>query len=443
MHRFALAATLMLFTATGAAQDAADSVRTEFLHAWNCYRQYAWGYDELQPLSRTGHNWYGASLCMTPVDAYDTMILMGLENEAAEAKRLILDSLSFNRDMEVQAFEVIIRLVGGLLSAYQIDGDRRLLDLADDLGTRLLPIFASPTGMPYRYVNLRTGATRDSLNNPAEIGTSLLEFGMLSRLTGKPVYYEKARNAVQQLFARRSSIGLVGSVIDVASGAWVKTSSHTGGGIDSYYEYLLKASILFDDAGCRSMWEQSIAAVNTHLARKTRTGLWYGRADMNSGKNVSTRTGALEGFLPAVLVLGGDTTRARDLMHSFGTMWMRWHAAPEGIDFSTMKLLAPSYELRPEVIESAYYLYAFTGNEKYRSMGSAFLHDLRTRCRTDAGYAALRDVTTGAQSDIMESFFLAETLKYLYLLLAPPETLHMEGVIFNTEAHPLRRGGAE
>jgi hypothetical protein len=98
---------------------------------------------------------------MTPVDAYDTMLLMGLTDEAADAKRLILERLSFDQDVSVQVFEVTIRLLGGLLSAYEMDGDPRLLHLATDLGDRLLPAFRSPTGMPFRYVNLRTGATRD------------------------------------------------------------------------------------------------------------------------------------------------------------------------------------------------------------------------------------------------------------------------------------------
>src|SRR3990172_2115172 len=135
--------------ATPGGDGMADSVRTEFLHAWNGYKRYAWGHDALKPLSRTPHDWYGVSLYMTPVDAFDTMVLMGLTDEAAGAKKLILDSLTFDLDLEVQSFEITIRLLGGLLSAYQLDGDRRFLSLAEDLGARLLPVFSSPTGMPY------------------------------------------------------------------------------------------------------------------------------------------------------------------------------------------------------------------------------------------------------------------------------------------------------
>src|SRR5438132_699394 len=129
-----------------------------------------------------------------------------------------------------------------LLSGYQLTGDARLLHLADDLGTRLLPAFNTPTGMPYMYVNLRTGKTSGTRSNPAEIGTLILEFGTLSKLTNKPVYFEKAKRAIVQLYKRRSKIGLVGEEIDVDTGLWVSRKSHIGGGIDSYYEYLFKCA---------------------------------------------------------------------------------------------------------------------------------------------------------------------------------------------------------
>src|ERR1044072_8207192 len=172
------------------ARQLAARVRTEFLHAWNNYERYAWGHDALRPLSKTPRDWYGQSLLMTPVDALDTLILMHLDAEAERARSLIVSDLSFDRDIYVKNFEIAIRLLGGLLSSYQLTGDRRLLNLAEDLGNRLLPFFNSPTGLPYVYVNLRTGQTRDPLTNPAETGTLVLEFGTLSKLTGRPIFYE-------------------------------------------------------------------------------------------------------------------------------------------------------------------------------------------------------------------------------------------------------------
>ncbi|HTG29444.1 MAG TPA: glycoside hydrolase family 47 protein, partial [Methylomirabilota bacterium] len=159
------------------ARHLAARVKAEFLHAWHNYERYAWGHDALRPLSKTPHDWYGRSLLMTPVDALDTLILIKLDSEAAKTKALIVKDLSFDRDIYVKNFEVTIRLLGGLLSSYQLTGDQRLLQLAEDLGNRLLPAFNSPTGLPYVYVNLRTGQARDPVTNPAETGTLLLEFG--------------------------------------------------------------------------------------------------------------------------------------------------------------------------------------------------------------------------------------------------------------------------
>jgi mannosidase alpha-like ER degradation enhancer 2 len=427
------------FTAAGDKPALAARVREEFLHAWNGYKKYAWGYDELRPLSKGGRNWHSASLLMTPVDALDTLILMGLDEEAKATTDYIAKNLSFDHDISVKNFEITIRILGGLLSGYQMTGDQRLLALADDLGARLLPAFESKTGMPFMYINLKTGAVRGEVSNPAEIGTLLLEFGALGKLTQKPVYYQKAKRALRELYKRRSAIGLVGSTINVQSGAWVNTRSHVGGGIDSYYEYLLKGWLLFGDEECREMWKHSVAALNQYLADETEDGLWYGRVEMETGQRVATRYGALDAFLPAVLALGGDLDRARRLQESGYKMWQVAGIEPEAIDYATMKITAPGYPLRPEIMESAYYLYFFTGEPRWLEMGRTFFDGLVQHCRSEAGYAALRNVETKEQSDNMESFFLAETLKYLYLLFAARETLDLQKVVFNTEAHPLRR----
>ncbi|MBI3006653.1 MAG: glycoside hydrolase family 47 protein [Ignavibacteriales bacterium] len=419
--------------------DLADSVKAEFLHAWNGYKRFAWGHDALKPLSKQPHDWYDVSLCMTPVDAFDTMLLMGLSKEASEAKTLIFDSLSFDKNIEVQAFEITIRLLGGLLSAYQMDGDERFLKLADDLGKRLLPIYNTPTGMPYRYVHFQTGKIRDARNNPAEIGTALLEFGTLSKLTGKPVYYEKAKKALVELYKRRSEIGLVGTWINVDTGEWVNTRSHISGAIDSYYEYLLKAWLLFGDQDCKKMFDESMKAINTYLADEKRGELWYGVVDMHTGKRLATTYGSLDTFFPSVLSLAGDMERAQRLQESGYRMWNLHGIEPESIDYDSMKVRSAEYYLRPEIIESAYYLRHYTRDEKYLNMGESFFRSIKKYCKTDAGYAYLKNVVTKEKADGMESFFFAETLKYLYVLFSPEETLPFEGVVFTTEAHPIRK----
>jgi mannosidase alpha-like ER degradation enhancer 2 len=429
----------------------AAQVRVEFLHAWSGYKKYAWGHDDLQPLTKTYHDWYAQPLLMTPVDALDTMILMGFKDEAAITKEYILKNLSFDKDISVQNFEITIRLLGGLLSSYQLTGDKRLLHLAEDLGNRLLPVFESPTGLPYRYVNLKTGKVRGEVTNPAEAGTLLIEFGTLAKLTHRPIFYDKAKRALVEIYKRRSPIGLVGTWINVETGKWTDADSHISGAIDSYYEYLLKCWLLFGDEDCHRMWLDSIAAINRYLGDDipreslsqvgpiTFRELWYGHADMNTGKRAATTYGALDAFFPAVLALSGDLDRAKRLQDSSFGMWKLNSIEPEELDYTTMKVTSAGYVLRPEIVESTYYLYHYTKNPDYLRKGQMLLDEFVKYCRTDEGYAGLKSVITKEKSDSMHSFLFAETFKYFYLLFAPPTTLKFDKVIFNTEAHPIRR----
>ena len=416
----------------------AERVKFEFLHAWNGYRQYAWGHDALLPLSNGAHDWYGESLLMTPVDALDTLILMGLDTEADEARELIRTRLSFDRDLDVKHFEIVIRLLGGLLSSYQLSGDARLLELADDLGTRLLPAFDSPTGLPYVFVNLRSGKTSGTESNPAETGTLILEYGMLSRLTGKPVYFEKAKRALIETWKRRSGIGLVGERCDVETGEWTRTTSHIGARIDSYYEYLWKCWKLFGDRDCLAMWDEGIAAVNRHIPEEVDGMLWYGQVDMETGARIGSEYGALDAFMPGLLAYSGDIDRARRLQASSFAMWQVHGIEPEAWDYRKREVTAAAYPLRPEIVESAWYLYRATGDAAYRKMGETMFDDFVRHTRTDSGFARLESVVTKEKADDMESFVLAETFKYFYLLYADPAILDPDIMVLTTEAHPLR-----
>jgi len=421
-------------------QQMADDIKQEFLLCWDSYKKYAWGYDELNPLSKSGSNWYGPSFLMTPVDALDTMILMGLKAEADSARQLIDANLNFNQDVFVSNFEFTIRFLGGLISSYELTGDQKLLSLAKDLANREMPAFTkSPTGMPYGDVNLKTGAVRRPDTNPAEVGTMLIEFGTLSKLTGDSTYYNAAKKALLKLYSLRSKIGLVGNGINIETGTWTGTDCSVSGGIDSYFEYLIKCALLFNDNDCLSMWQSTIKEINKYLLDSTSTGVWYGHSDMDTGSRTATQFGSLDAFFGDPLCLDGEIQRAAELEESCYKMWNRYGIEPEQLDYSTMTATSPGYYLRPEIIESAYYLYHYTQNPHYLIMGKTFFDDLKKYCRTDNGYVQLSSVITHQQTDGMPSYFLAETMKYLYLLFAPPSTLNFDSIIFNTEAHPFQK----
>lgn len=168
--------------------------------------------------------------------------------------------------------------------------------------------------------------------------------------------------------------------------------------------------------------------------------IWYGHADMNTGARRASTFGALDAFFPAVLALSGDIRRARRLQVSAFSMWQEAGIEPEEFDYRARKITAPGYPLRPEIIESTYYLYKLTDDpSSYLYMGQSFWKDFVQHCRTDDAYAALKNVITKEKSDSMQSFLFAETFKYFYLIFAPDDTLDFRNIIFNTEAHSIRK----
>lgn len=110
---------------------------------------------------------------------------------------------------------------------------------------------------------------------------------------------------------------------------------------------------------------------------------------------------------------------------------------------------SPQYILRPETMESIYYAYRLTGDAKYQDLAWTAFNRIKVACRVGSGYAAINNVTArdgGGYINQMQSFFLAETLKYLWLIFAKKSAVHVHADranewVFNTEAHPVRVRG--
>ena len=415
-----------------------NKVKEAAQQAWKGYKDYAWGADDLKPLTKTSKTWYKQSMLMTPVDAFDTFTLLGLTTEAKEAKELILTKLDFNIDNDVQVFEITIRLLAGLLTAYEMDGDKKFLTLAKDLGDRLMPAFNSKTGMPYRYVHLQTGITRDGVNNPAEIGTLMMEFGKLAKITGDNKYYDAAKKGMMYVYNHRSALDLVGEQIDVESGKWVNTRSHIGAYIDSYYEYLYKSWLLFGDKDFKTAFDVHNAAIKKNLISKTPNGWFMHQVDMNTGKEIGTTYGALEAFYAGLCAFSGDIQTGSKIQEANYYMWTKFNIEPEEFDFKADTITSAYYILRPENLESDFYMYRLTGNQKYLWQGKTMVQSILDHCRNDVGFASLKNVQTYEKVNSMESFFFGETLKYAYLIFAPPSTLDFKKVVLTTEAHPFK-----
>lgn len=373
--------------------------------------------------------------------------------------------------------------------------DGQLLRLAYDLGNRLIPAFYTSTGIPYPRVNLRNGVPfyeRSPMNFDPEVGqcdanqkgtaevtetcsagagSLVLELTVLSRLTGDGRFEDLAKRAFWAIWNRRSAIGLIGTGIDAENGKWVGSYSGIGAGIDSFFEYALKSHILLSNdfhpeyrmsrhvkdprefyppltleetssASFLRVWSEAHSALKRHLYRgKAYQHPHYIQGDLHTGATRAFWIDSLSSFYPGLLTLAGEIDEAIEIQLLTTALWTRFSALPERWNIGTGSIEGGLgwWGGRPEFIESNYYIYRATRDPWYLHVGEMTLRDIKRRCWTRCGWAGIQDVKTGELSDRMESFFLSETAKYLYLLFDEDHPLnHLDGpFVFNTEGHPL------
>ncbi|XP_055491711.1 mannosyl-oligosaccharide 1,2-alpha-mannosidase IA isoform X2 [Leucoraja erinacea] len=433
-------------------------------HAWENYKRYAWGSNELKPLSKQQHSssLFGNIQGATIVDALDTLYIMGMHDEFKEAKEWVEKNLDFNVHAEVSVFEVNIRFVGGLLSAYYLSGEEIFRTKAVDLGGKLLPAFNTPTGIPWALLNIKSGIGRNwpwasgGSSILAEFGTLHLEFMHLSQLSGNPVFAEKMMNIRKVLNRLDKPQGLYPNYLNPNSGQWGQHHVSIGGLGDSFYEYLLKAWLMSDktDEEARKMYYDAVQAIEKHLIRKSNGGFKY-IAEWKGGL-LEHKMGHLTCFAGGMFALGADGA-PEDSGHHMELAAEIAHTCHESYDRTATKLGPEAfrfdggveaiatrqnekyYILRPEVIETHMYMWRLTHDPKYREWGWEAVQALEKNCRVAAGYSGIRDVYSNqpTHDDVQQSFFLAETLKYLYLMFSEDDLLSLDHWIFNSEAHPL------
>lgn len=430
-----------------------DEVREMFYHAFDGYMEHAFPLDELRPLSCEGEDSLGG-YALTLVDSLDTLALLGDRERFTTSVEWIGKNLQFDINKTVSVFETTIRVLGGLLSAHLIASDyatgmkipsydNQLLNLAEDLARRLLPAFDTPTGIPFGSVNLLHGVDEheSKITSTAGGGTLTLEFGVLSRLTNDPIFEQVTKKAVLGIWARRSKLNLVGAHINVFTGEWTQKDAGIGTSIDSFYEYLLKAYLLFGDEEYLYIFQESYQAAMHYLFNDP----WYVEVNMDSAAIVWPLFNSLQAFWPGLQVLAGDIDPAVRTHAAFFSVWKRYGFTPEGFNLGTLTIQQgqKSYPLRPELIESTYLLYKATRNPRYLDTGRDMVASLQYGTRCPCGYCHISDVEFHKKEDHMESFFLAETVKYLWLLFdlaVGPDNLVENGpykYIFSTEGHLL------
>ncbi|KAH8883922.1 family 47 glycosyl hydrolase [Thozetella sp. PMI_491] len=475
-----------------------NAVRDAFHRCWRSYREHAWLYDELTPITLRGKNTFGG-WAATLVDALDSLLIMGFWDEFRAALPAVA-ALDWGNTTEssVNVFETTIRHLGGLLSAYDLSGERILLLKAIELGDMLYAAFDTPNRIPgfwLNFQNAREGTQEAGTHDPSASPCSLsLEFTRLAQLTGNAKYFDAVDRIKQFLERTQMNTTLPGmwpTFLDFRSERADVGSDYTLGALaDSLYEYLPKMTALLAgrDASYEVMYRDAMDVVERRLLFRPMVPdnadiLFSGDAKVVSDQRVLLNAEGqhLGCFVGGMFGLGGRLYGIEKHVNlgerlARGCAWAyaafpsgvmpeifgmvpcptldkcpweeeRWKEAAVGstdllpLGFSHAR--DPRYILRPEAAESLFLLYRMTGKEEFRDAAWQMFQAIMRATKTGRANSAIRDVTAPAEHtekmDEMESFWLAETLKYFYLIFSPPDVISLDEYVFNTEAHPLKR----
>ncbi|CEH17862.1 Mannosyl-oligosaccharide alpha-1,2-mannosidase and related glycosyl hydrolases [Ceraceosorus bombacis] len=471
-------------------------VKAAFLHAWEGYKTYAWGHDELKPVSKKPNdnfNGWGATI----VDALGTLLIMDLPEEYDLARQHVRDidfglvggsrSAYGSSDGRVPVFETSIRYLGGLLSAYDLSGDELMLDRAEELAQLLSPAFETHSGVPIGRLRFGEPPSHSAGSSAilAEAGSMLLEYTRLWQVTGNRTYFDKVQRTTDWL-DRNMTKGAdrLGSLLPTTLFPESKNSygSYSFGGMaDSYYEYLIKEHQLLGGAlQYGRMYAETIDDARKHLMRSigavpaASSLLTIG---ISNGHSYTPKLEHLACFSGGMLGLGSRLLgRERDLANGrrfTETCWWSYNATatgigpeelvfysdsdpdrfefiwekdgtsrrgkPRGSPMVGVRHMSTDYRNRPEVIESVLYMWRITGDPIWQERGWQMFSSWVTHCMTDAGFSSIYNVNAvpTQKTDSMESFMFAEVAKYYYLLFSPPDLISLDDYVFTTEAHPL------
>ena len=445
-----------------------EKVRNAFKHAFNGYSK-VWGKDEYKPLSQRFHNWADSDgFGMTIIDSLDTIVIMGLTEEYNKSLDWVKSSLKSFATVKgsISVFETNIRVVGGFLSAYELTGETIFLNKAIEVADLLMPAFDSPTGVPYSMINMRTKeksvfSWADNCAILSEFGTLQLEFRRLSELTGDNKYNQKVTIIMDKMAQSKPDGGLFPLKYNIFGGSWCTNHISMGAMGDSFFEYLLKQWLMNRGTKAaeryRDLYLDTVDGIFGKLLFKTPRGFTY-IAEYKNGP--IHKVDHLACFAAGMLALGGYFNVSKpgrisnDKQVNQGaeftkTCYQTYQETATGLGPDSFHInqgggLQPSssnYMLRPETVESIFIMWRVTGDEKYREWGWKIFESIEEFCKIESGgYSGLANVNSRAKQfdDFQQSFFLAETLKYLYLLFSPNHIIPLDKFVFNTEAHPIR-----
>lgn len=494
------------------------AVKEAFERCWKSYKDLAWQTDELAPLSGLPQNGLGG-WGTTLVDNLDTLWIMGMHDEFNKAVEAVTQiRYEETPSPDINTHETNTRHLGGLLAAYDLSGDRRLLEKAINVADMLYAAFDTPNRMPITHWDLPRAERQEEqlaeeAASPSELGSFVLEFTRLSQITGDQRYFNAAHQVMRRLELAQDLSRLPGLWPVVMNPRAERADSDMfsmGPEADSLYKTLPKAYALLGGrfSMYRTMYEKATRTAASHslfrpMNFEGRDILVPGSVQVTMTQNGKPRT-HLESqvhhracFAGGMFAMGGalfnipihkkiadklvdgciwasqampmgimpEVYEAVPCASQTSCPWNEWHWKQEvwkkatiadpnpSLDVDVFLLdhriprgfIAipdPQYNLRPETIESMFMLYRVTGREDLLDTAWEMFETIQNATRVENGNAGIIDVTddqseTG-HNDLMESYWMAQTLKYFYLMFSSPDVLSLDEYVFNSAGHPFK-----
>ncbi|XP_022224401.2 mannosyl-oligosaccharide alpha-1,2-mannosidase IA-like [Drosophila obscura] len=451
-------------------QSQREKVKEMMKFAWDGYAQHAWEHNELNSMRGAPHNdsiMGQHKIGLSIVDSLDTLYIMDLQEEYNRGYSWVRENFSLDHvDEYLSVSELNVHFVGGLLSMYAFTGDALFQSKAEDVVKKLLPAFTSmDSDIPQAMVNPKRGVAGPKSgvyeSILSEIGSLHLEFSYITEITGVRQY----RHCVHQLRDRLELISKPRSLYPVylnpKTAVWGPYKMTMGTMGDIFYEYLLKNWLRSRKtlAQSRGMYQAAVSRILVYQLGLSSAGLTYlgELANFHVIRRMEHRTCFAGGlFALGASAYFNDSRLAerhlqvgKDLAHTCHESYRRSPTGlgPESFQFDSsaeedataQTSDRKAFRLRPEVVETYFILWRLTHDQKYRDWGWEVVEALERHCRTKFGYSGLENVylRDGPRDGVQQSYFMAETLKYLYLLFSNDTLLPLDEWVFNTGGHPL------
>ncbi|KAH7916693.1 glycoside hydrolase family 47 protein [Hygrophoropsis aurantiaca] len=459
-----------------------DAAQKLFTNSYQAYKDYAWGHDDLAPMSKgfvDSRNGWGASIA----DAMGTMYIMGLTDWFEEAVNHTASTDFTKTNNTVNLFETTIRYIAGFVSAYELSDQKYpvLIQKAQELADHMAYAWVGNNPIPYNVIDFSKNASVPGSTGIAAAGSLTLEWNLLSKYTNNDTYRVLGEKPVQHIMNLPNPPlpGLPGQGLDSSSGQSTNKYVTWGGGSDSYFEYLIKYPRLTntDDNSYTDAWLTAVDSSVRELLKTSTVGSHLYLADYDDDKKIRHVGSHLACFYGGNWILGGKMTN-NDTLVNYGLQltdacWNTYASTVTGIgpeyfafessDGTYTGGSAPDanatafynkhgfyitggdYILRPEVLESNFYAWRATGDMKYLNNAASAIKSFQDYLTATVAYTGIADVNAKGSDkyDDMESFWFAEVLKYLYLTFDDPNHISLDEYVFNTECHPFKAPAAK